>query len=137
MQEVVVDTSAFFAKIAMLRDFVTEGKSKLCTLDLVVFEFTKLLQAELRAAKKEERNKMLIAVRDRFPGLLADLGIEIKSPGFDGDDLVKLYHEIAKGQDAGDCMIWLKMQKMGLKTILTQNVRDWKKLGAEVISLPS
>ena len=95
------------------------------------------MQAELRVAKRKERNKVLIVVRDRFPGLLADLGIEIKSPDFTGDDLIKLYSEIAKGQDAGDCMIWLKMQKMGLKSILTQNIGDWKKLGAEVISLTS
>ena len=80
---------------------------------------------------------MLIAVRDRFPGLLADLGIEIKSPIFSWGDLPVLYEEIAKGQDAGDCMIWLKMQKIGLKSILTQNTDDWEKLGADVMTLSS
>jgi len=138
IREIVVDTSAFFAKITELRNIIVEGKTKLSTVDLVVFEFTKLMQAELREAaktKRDERKKMLVAVRDRFPGLLADLGIEIKSPVFALDDLLKLYDEIAKGQDAGDCMIWLKMQKIGLKSILTQNTADWKKLGAEVMSL--
>lgn len=136
IQQIVVDTTAFFGKINDLRNFIAQGKSKLCTIDLVVFEFTKLMQAELRGAKSDERSEMLIAVRDRFPRLLSDLGIEIINSSFGTDDLLTLYQEIADGQDAGDGMIWLKMQKLGLKTILTQNSRDWKRLGAEAVSLP-
>ena len=141
IREIIVDTSAFFAKISDLRKLMVDGKTKLSTLDLVVFEFVKLMQAELGDAKRkkrDERFKMLIAVRDRFPALLTDLGIEIKSPNFASEDLSELYVKYVKDQqqDAGDCMIWLKMQKIGLRSVLTQNASDWKKLGADVISLP-
>lgn len=60
------------------------------TLDLVVFEFTKLMRAEIRNAKKtrrEERVNMLTAINDRFPEMLANLGIEIVSPAFELEDL--------------------------------------------------
>ena len=134
----VVDTTAFFAKISQLRRFIEEGNTKLVTLDLVVFEFAKLMQSEIGDAtrtKKRQRARMLIAIRDRFPELLTNLGIEIISPVFASEDLSKLYAEVAKGHDVGDCMIWLKMQKVELKSILTENATDWKKLGAAVVSL--
>ena len=135
IQELVIDTSAFFAKISQLRSFIEQG-TKLSTIDLVVFEFTKLMQVEIREATKagkRDRLDMLKAIRDRFPELLSALGIEIKSPEFGTDDLLKLYAGIAKGQDAGDCMIWLKMQRAGLDYIVTQNTTHWKKLGANVV----
>lgn len=81
----VVDTSAFFAKISALRRFIEEGNTKLVTLDLIAFEFAKLMRSEIGDAtktKKHERSRMLIAVRDRFPELLTNLGIEIISPVF-------------------------------------------------------
>lgn len=137
-EALVADTSAFFAKISELRHFIEEENTKLVTLDLVVFEFAKLMQSEIKDAKKtkrEERVKMLTAIRDRFPELLANLEIEIISPTFGSEDLEKLY-EVARDNDAGDCMIWLKMQKAGLKSIVTQNTSDWKKLGANVVSIP-
>ncbi|MHB1907820.1 MAG: hypothetical protein ACYCQJ_02980 [Nitrososphaerales archaeon] len=137
IDEFVIDTSAFFSKASRLRSFVEEGKTKLSTLDLVVFEFTKLMQVEIRKAsqKKSKRLEVLKSIRDRFPELLTTLGIEIKSPQFALDDLAKLYDLVGQGQDAGDCMIWLKMQKAGLDSIITQNTSHWKKLGAKTVPL--
>jgi hypothetical protein len=117
--EIMMDTSAFFAKISDLRSLIADGKTMLYTIDLVVFEFVKLMQAEIgdaRRKKREERVKMLIAVRERFPGLLDDLGIEIRSPNFTWEDLSELYVRLVKEQpqqDPGDWKIWLKMQKIG------------------------
>ncbi len=136
-QELVIDTSAFFAKTSKLRSFIEEG-TKLSTIDLVVFEFTKLMEVEIREAtkaKRQDRLDMLLAVKDRFPKLLNMLEIEIRSPEFSFDDLLKLYGEVAKGHDPGDCMIWLKMQRAGLDSVITQNTSHWKKLGANVLPL--
>lgn len=137
LTELVIDTSAFFAKASKLRSFVVDERTKLSTLDLIVFEFAKLMQIEIRKAsqRKSKRAEMLRAVRDRFPELLETLGIEIRSPEFNSSDLGKLYRLVADGQDAGDCMIWLKMQKIGLDSIITQNATHWKKLGADAIGL--
>ena len=138
---VLVDTSSFFSKAAELRKIITEKRVKLVTIDLVVFEFVKLMQAELNAALgkgRSERIKMLTAIRDRFPGLLRDLGIELVSPPFDLEDLGMLYgkKEAEKSTfDSGDYMIWLKMKKAGIDSILTDNVDDWKRFGAKICLL--
>ncbi len=137
LQELVINTSAFFAKASKLRPFIEDG-TQLSTIDLVVFEFTKLMEVEIREAakaKKQHRLEMLKAVRNRFPKLLRTLGIEIRSPEFRFDDLSKLYIEVSKGHDPGDCMIWLKMQRAGLNSIITQDIAHWKKLGANVLPL--
>ena len=76
---------------------------------------------------------MLNAIKERFPKLLRSLEIEIMSPEFSIDDLEKLYDEVKNGKDPGDCIIWLKMQNAGLNSIITQNISDWKKLGANVV----
>jgi len=70
----------------------------------------------------------------QFPQLLTDLEINVVSPEFSSGDVGNLYSMISKGYDSGDAMIWLKMQKAGLDTILTDNVSDWKELGAKVIA---
>ncbi len=137
LQELVIDTSGFFAKASKLRSFIEDG-TQLSTIDLVVFEFTKLMEVEIREAakaKKQDRLEMLKAVRNRFPELLRTLGIEIRSPEFRFDDLSKLYIEVCKGHDPGDCMIWLKMQRAGLSSIITQDIAHWKRLGANVLPL--
>ena len=135
----LVDTSAFFAKVSDLKKLISERKLRLVTVDFVVFEFVKLMQAELNEAsrkKRQERMKMLTSIKDRFPNLLRDLGIEIVPTSFNLDDLDNLYGKqknITGPFDAGDYMIWLKMKKAGIDSILTENVEDWKKFGAKIV----
>src|SRR5437899_630757 len=129
---VVVDTSAFLAGTRKLKSIMERG-DRLSTIDLVVFEFTKVMEDEIDRAKgsgKKARAKMLEAIRQRFPQLLTDLEIEVASPIFSSSDVGSLYSMIARGYDSGDAMIWLKMQRAGWDTILTDNVSDWKELGA-------
>jgi len=135
----LVDTSAFFAKVSDLKKLISENKLRLVTVDFVVFEFVKLMQAELNEAsrkKRQERMKMLTSIKDRFPNLLRDLGIEIVPTSFNLDDLDNLYGKqknITGPFDAGDYMIWLKMKKARIDSILTENVEDWKKFGAKIV----
>lgn len=134
---VVVDTPGFFSGAKKLRTIIDKG-DKLSTIDLVVFEFTKVMEDEIdeaRAAGKSTRVQMLQHIKDRFPRLLKDLEIELESPTFTFEDLAELYSMISKGFDSGDSMIWLKMQRAGLNTILTDNRSDWKRIGAKVISV--
>jgi len=139
LRELVIDTSAFFSKTSELKSLVKAGRTKLCTIDLIVFEFFKLMQAEIRKEEvkkiKSKRLEMLKTIRDRFPDLLSTLEIEIKSPAFTFNDLKNLYDLIQSGQDAGDCMIWLKMRDAKLDSITTQNFSHWKKLGANVVPI--
>ncbi len=133
---VIVDTSAFFAGIRKLHAIVENG-DRLSTIDLIVFEFTKVMEDEIDRAKGSgnvARAKMLQRIRERFPQLLTGLEIDVVSPEFSSEDVGSLYSMISKGYDSGDAMIWLKMQKAGLDTILTDNVSDWKELGAKVIA---
>ncbi len=104
----------------------------------MVFEFMKVMEDEIgkaRAGGKRARLEMLEALRRRFPVLLKDLEVEVSSASFSSADMTKLYALVEVGHhDSGDAMIWLKMQNAGLHTILTDNVDDWKKLGARVLS---
>jgi len=133
---VIVDTSAFFAATKKLHTIIEKG-DRLSTIDLIVFEFTKVMEDEIdraRGSGNVARAKMLRLIRERFPQLLTDLEINVVSPEFSSGDVGNLYSMISKGYDSGDAMIWLKMQKAGLDTILTDNVSDWKELGAKVIA---
>ncbi len=106
------------------------------TIDLVIFEFVKTIEVEINEAtqaKRQKRVEMLKAIKERFPKLLRSLEIEIISPQFSIADLEKLYAEVKNGKDPGDCMIWLKMQNAGVNSIITQNISDWKELGANVV----
>ena len=134
-QKLVIDTSAFFSKSSRLGSLV-QGGSKLLTIDLVIFEFVKTIEVEINEAtqaKRQKRVEMLKAIKERFPKLLRSLEIEIISPQFSIADLEKLYAEVKNGKDPGDCMIWLKMQNAGVNSIITQNISDWKELGANVV----
>ena len=135
--QVVVDTSAFFAGTKRLREIMGKGVT-LSTIDLIVFEFTKVMEDEInraRGAGNTKRAQMLRNIRDRFPQLLKDLDVDVASPTFSSADVSDLYSLIAKGYDSGDAMIWIKMKKVGMGTILTDNISDWKKLGASVIAV--
>ena len=55
LREIIIDTSAFFAKLTDLRSFIVKGKTKLSTIDLVIFEFTKLMQAESEGSREDEK----------------------------------------------------------------------------------
>ena len=134
---VMVDTSAFFSGTKELREIIEKG-NKLSTLDLVVFEFTKVMEEEIDEAKgagKTARVELLQHLEERFPNLLKDLEIDPKSPAFTLDDLSELYSMVSRGLDSGDAMIWLKMRRAGLDTILTDNTSDWKKIGAKVVGV--
>ncbi|MBI2937174.1 MAG: hypothetical protein HYY22_03115 [Thaumarchaeota archaeon] len=136
-KQVVIDTSAFFAGTKKIRSLIENG-IKLSTIDLVVFEFTKVMETEIAQARrsgKTQRLELLQALKERYPKLLRTFEIEVKSPEFSIDDVDQLYTEISKGHDSGDAMIWLKMQKAGLNTIVTDNTFDWINLGAKVINL--
>jgi hypothetical protein len=133
---VVVDTSAFFAGTRKLRSILERGE-RLATIDLIVFEFTKVMEDEIDRANgsgKAARGKMLVEIRKRFPQLLNELEIEVASPMFLASDVSNLYSMIEKGYDSGDAMICIKMQKLGWNSILTDNVSDWHELGASVVS---
>src|SRR5487761_18357 len=43
---------------------------------------------------------------------------------------MKLISLISSGQESGDSMIWIKMQKLALKTIQTDDLRHWRSLGS-------
>jgi len=134
---VMVDTSAFFSGTKELRAIIEKG-NKLVTLDLVVFEFTKVMEEEIdeaKGARRTTRVQLLQHLKERFPKLLKDLEIDLESPAFGLDDLSELYSMVSRGFDSGDAMIWLKMQRAGLDTILTDNVSDWKKIGAKVVGV--
>ncbi len=136
-KEVIVDTSGFFAGARKLRSLVEAG-TKLATMDLVVFEFIKVIMDEINRAessRRSQRLKVLNGLKARFPGLLRSLEVNLLAPGFTLEDLDWLYVESRDGVDPGDAMIWLKMQRAGLDTIVTDNVADWQKLGANVISI--
>ncbi|MDG6925940.1 MAG: hypothetical protein JRN09_05255 [Nitrososphaerota archaeon] len=133
---IIVDTSAFFAGTKKLRTIIEKG-DRLLTIDLIVFEFTKVMEDEIQRSAGSgdtKRAAMLRGLRDRFPKLLLDLGISVTSPEFSSTDVNNLYSVISKGYDSGDAMIWLKMQKAGWDTILTDNVSDWRALGARVMT---
>ncbi|MDG6934849.1 MAG: type II toxin-antitoxin system VapC family toxin [Nitrososphaerota archaeon] len=133
---IIVDTSAFFAGTRKLRTIIEKGE-RLLTIDLIVFEFTKVLEDEIRrsvGSGNTKRAEMLRGLRDRFPKLLSDLEINVTSPEFSSTDVNRLYSMISKGLDSGDAMIWIKMQKAGCDTILTDNVSDWRELGAKVVT---
>jgi len=136
VKQVVVDTSGFFAGAAKLGALLADG-FKLIALDLIIFEFVKVVDREINLAKqaaKLSRVKTLTRLRDQFPALLQELEIELISPEFSIRDLKKLY-SLTEDKDPGDCMIWLKMQNAGYSSILTDNTKDWKKLGADVIGI--
>jgi hypothetical protein len=131
---IIVDTSAFFAGTKKLRKIIEKG-DRLLTIDLIVFEFTKVMEDEIRRSARSGNTKravMLRGLRDRFPKLLLDLGINVASPEFSSTDVNHLYSMISKGYDSGDAMIWIKMQKAGWDTIVTDNVSDWRALGANI-----
>ena len=136
-KRVVVDTSGFFAGASKLAELLSTGH-KLIAIDLTVFEFVKVLDREINLAKqagRSKRIKTLTRVRDRFPALVDELEIELISSDFTGKDLKKLYSLISEGKDPGDCMIWLKMQNSGLSSILTDNIKHWKEIGADVMGI--
>jgi hypothetical protein len=133
---IIIDTSAFFAGTKKLRSIIERG-DRLLTVDLIVFEFTKVIEDEIQRSAgsgNTKRAAVLRGLRDRFPKLLLDLGINVASPEFSLTDVNHLYSMISKGYDSGDSMIWLKMQKAGWDTILTDNVSDWRALGANVMT---
>lgn len=133
-RELVIDTSGFFVSASRLESLRENGK--LVTIDLVVFEFVKVMEIEIheaRASKKIKKLEMLEAIRDRMPQLMRALQIDIRSPEFTFDDLLQLQSQVSIGVDPADCMIWLKMCRAGLDSIVTRNSADWKKLGAKVV----
>src|SRR5271154_5650685 len=101
---VIVDTSAFFAATKKLRMIVEKG-DRLSTIDLIVFEFTKVMEDEIdraRGSGNVARAKVLGLVREMFPQLLTDLEIDVVSPEFSSGDVGSLYSMISKGHDSGD-----------------------------------
>lgn len=136
---IVIDTSGFFASAGSLKDVVARqesGEVSLATLDLVIFEFLKVIEQEVDKARGKgnlKRVKVLQSLRERFPRLLREFQIELKTgDDFSIRDLDEVYSLISRGQESGDSMIWIKMQKLGLKTILTDDLRHWRSLGADV-----
>lgn len=131
----VVDTAGFFAPTRRLRQLLGEG-NELATVDFVVFEFVKVIESELnraRAAGDSRRETLLLNLRSRFPSLLRDLDVKVQSPDFTSSDVEETYSLVLNDIDAGDSMIWLKMRKLGRDTIITDDVADWRRLGAKVI----
>jgi hypothetical protein len=111
---------------------------KLIVVDLIIFEFVKVLDREINLAKQTarlKRIKALTRLRDRFPTLLKELEIEMISPDFTTQNLKQLYSLTSEGKAPGDCMIWLKMRNAGLSSILTDNTKHWKELGADVVGI--
>ncbi|MFI5421862.1 MAG: hypothetical protein ACHQ1H_12910 [Nitrososphaerales archaeon] len=138
VRELVIDTSGFFSKSSKLMALKENGSIQLSTIDLVILEFIKVMEVEINRAmssKKADRVVILNAIRERFPKLIRELDIKIKSPEFLYEDILDLYSHVDKGLDPADSMIWLKMQRAGLDSVATRNVSDWKKLGAKVIAL--
>jgi hypothetical protein len=136
-KRVVVDTSGLFAGASKLGALLAEG-CNLVIIDLIVFEFVKVVDREINLAKqagKTKRIQTLTRLRDRFPALLHELEVELVSPDFTTQDLKKLYSLISKGKDPADCMIWLKMQNEALSSILTDDTRHWKGIGAHAIGI--
>ena len=88
-----------------------------------------------RGVGNTRRAEIMAALERRLPGVLRDLGIEVWGSPFGMSDLDEVLRLVAKGHEAGDAMIWVKMQKTGLDTIATGDVSDWKSLGAHVVSL--
>ena len=136
---IVIDTSGFFAPSRSLKGLVVQqesGEVSLVTLDLVIFEFLKVIEQEIDRARGKgnlRRMKVLQSLRERFPRLLHEFDIEIKTgDDFSLGDLDEAYSLISRGHESGDSMIWIKMQKLGLKTILTDDLRHWRSLGADV-----
>ena len=135
----VVDTSGFFAPVKKLKDTINEQQS-LATLDIIVFEFLKVIEQEIDIARwkgNSRREKVLQSLRERFPTLIHELGIEIESASFSLADVDETYSLTANGHESGDSIIWLKMKKLGWNRILTEDVRHWKSLGAEVVPISS
>ena len=136
-KKVVIDTSGFFASGGGLRSLAEEG-AVLSTPDLVVFEFAKVVREEMSRADSSgnsRRVRILLSLEERFPRLLRTLEVDLFSSEFSIDDVDSLYAGVAKGHEPGDVMIWLKMQKEGLDTIATADIKDWEALGAKVIAL--
>ncbi|MBI4257724.1 MAG: type II toxin-antitoxin system VapC family toxin [Thaumarchaeota archaeon] len=136
MTTLVIDTSAFFKGAARLRQLLRK-EEHLATVDLVIFEFMKVTELELKKAKAKKnhrREKILLNIQDRFPKLLKELEIEVRSPDITLNDIEELHSLTSKGNEAGDAMIWLKMQKLGWNTIVTDDTDDWKRLGPNIIT---
>lgn len=136
-EAVVLDTSCLFAGTKRLRALLKEG-SALLTVDLVVFEFAKVMRDEISNADNSgnSRRKTVLENLDaRLPTLLRSLRIDVKSPEFALDEVDELYRYLSGGHEPGDALIWLKMKKLGLDTIATEDVLDWKALGAKVVPL--
>lgn len=138
---IVIDTSGFFAPTERLKSIILQKQvgeeRKLVTLDLVVFEFLKVIEEEMNKANgkgNQGRVRVLQSVRDHFSSILQELDIEIKTgDDFTVENVEEAYSLISRGHESGDSMIWMKMQKLGFDTILTNNVRHWKRLGARVL----
>lgn len=140
---IVMDTSAFFAPAQSLRDLLVESQASsasFVTLDLMIFEFLKVVEEEIAMARGKNnlrRLKVLQSLRERFTRLLDDLGIVVKvGEDFALADIEQACSSISKGHESGDSMIWIKMQKLGLDTILTEDLKHWKNLGAKVLRIP-
>lgn len=139
---IVIDTSAFFAATENLKGVVArqEGREvSLVTLDLMIFEFLKVIEQEIDGAKGKgnlRRVKILQSLSERFPKLLDEFAIEIKT-GTDLtlEDITETYSLISRGHESGDSIIWIKMQKLGFETILTDDLGHWRSLGADVLSV--
>lgn len=139
---IVIDTSAFFAATENLKGVIArqEGREvSLVTLDLMIFEFLKVIEQEIDGAKGKgnlRRVKILQILSERFPKLLDEFAIEIKT-GTDLtlEDITETYSLISRGHESGDSIIWIKMQKLGFETILTDDFGHWRSLGADVLSV--
>ncbi len=111
---IVIDTSAFFAATENLKGVIArqEGREvSLVTLDLMIFEFLKVIEQEIDGAKGKgnlRRVKILQILSERFPKLLDEFAIEIKT-GTDLtlEDITETYSLISRGHESGDSIIWI------------------------------
>ncbi len=132
MRRILVDTNAFFRGKEKFLELVERGY-KLVTCTIVIYEFLKVIDELIVEEKDSRRKELYMRLKNRFPGLLEDLEIEILDHKIDVSDIrcaLSIMKE--KSIDIGDALIYLLLRKENIQEILTYD-EDWKRLDIKVV----
>ncbi len=128
-KSIFIDTEAFFHKKDEI-DKLLEADYELFTSNIVIYEFIDVITHELELAKNKKndhRVKLLSTIRDRFPLLIIDSGINIKNLSPTNKILTNFYNLMDKYKmNIGDVFHLLTIKEHKINYILTKD-GDWKR----------
>lgn len=132
MKMVFIDTNAFFKARNIFENLIDKGY-ELVTSTIVIYEFIKVIDELIREEKSEEKKKLYLRIKNRFPKLLKELNVKILSHNLSYKDVEEAMEmSEKKNVDIGDALIFKLIKSEGIRNILTYD-KDWKRFSVNII----